>query len=81
MGSVSEKLRSVVARTFRISIDDVDDATAPAAVPAWDSLGQMDLVTALEQEFSLEFGLDEIMAMNSVGQIRSVLEARNGARG
>jgi len=38
-------------------------------------------VTALEQEFSVEFGLDEIMLMNSVGEIRSVLERRNGAHG
>jgi len=55
--------------------------TTPAAVAAWDSLGQLDLVTALEQEFSVEFGVEEIMLMNSVGQIRSVLERRNGAHG
>ena len=53
--SVSERLRAVVARTFRMPIELVDDATTPAAVAAWDSLGQMELVTALEQEFSTEF--------------------------
>ncbi len=43
---VSERLRAVVARTFRMPIELVDDATTPAAVAAWDSLGQMELVTA-----------------------------------
>jgi acyl carrier protein len=81
MSSVTERLRTVVARTFRLRIEQVEDATAPAAVAAWDSLGQIDLVTALEQEFSVEFGLDEIMLMNSVGEIRSILERRNGAQG
>jgi acyl carrier protein len=81
MSSVTERLRVVVARTFRLPIEQVDDATTPAAVAAWDSLGQLDLVTALEQEFSVEFGVEEIMLMNSVGQIRSVLERRNGAHG
>jgi len=81
MSSVTERLRAVVARTFRMPIEQIDDATTPAAVATWDSLGQMDLVTALEQEFSVEFGLDEIMLMNSVGEIRSILERRNGAHG
>lgn len=79
--NVSERLRGVVARTFRIPIERVDDATTPAAVAAWDSLGQMELVTALEQEFSIELALEDIMLMNSVGEIRSILERRNGARG
>jgi len=81
MSTMTARLRAVVARTFRIRVEQVDDATTPAAVAAWDSLGQIDLVTALEQEFSVEFGLDEIMLMNSVGEIRSVLERRNGAHG
>ena len=81
MSSVTERLRAVVARTFSLRIEEIDDATTPAAVAAWDSLGQIDLVTALEQEFSVEFGLDEIMLMNSVGEIRSILERRNGAHG
>jgi len=81
MSGVTERLRTVVARTFSLRIEQVEDATTPAAVAAWDSLGQIDLVTALEQEFAVEFGLDEIMLMNSVGEIRSILERRNGAQG
>jgi len=81
MSTMTERLRAVVARTFRMRVEQVDDATTPAAVAAWDSLGQIDLVTALEQEFSVEFGLDEIMLMNSVGEIRSILERRNGVQG
>ena len=79
--SVSERLRAVVAQTFRMPIELVDDATRPGAVAAWDSLGQMELVIALEQEFSIEFALEDIMLINSVGEIRSILERRNGAEG
>jgi len=49
MSTMTERLRAVVARTFRMRVEQVDDATTPAAVAAWDSLGQIDLVTALEQ--------------------------------
>jgi len=79
MKNVSERVRAVVARTFTMPIDRVGDATAPAIVPAWDSLGQLELVRALEEEFSLEFDVDDIMRMNSVGEICLVLQRRNGA--
>ncbi len=79
--NVNERLRAVVARIFRTPIELIDDATTPAAVAAWDSLGQMELVIALEQEFSIEFALEDIMLINSVGEIRSILERRNGAEG
>ncbi len=78
--SVSERLRAVVAMIFGVPIELVDDATTPDAVTAWDSVGQMELVAALEREFSTEFTLEDIMLMNSVGQIRSILEGRNGVR-
>ena len=75
--SVSERLRAIVAQTFQVPIEQIDDDTTPAVLPAWDSLGQMDLIMALEREFSIEFGLEDIMLMNSVGEIRSLLEKRN----
>jgi acyl carrier protein len=81
MDNLTERLRAVVARAFTMPIEGVDDTTAPSTVPAWDSLGQLELVRGLEQEFSLEFRLDEIILMNSVGEIRSLLERRNGAGG
>ena len=79
--NVSERLRALVAMIFKVPVELVDDATTPDGLPAWDSLGQMELVTALEREFSTAFSLEDIMLMNSVGEIRSILENRNGVSG
>jgi len=79
--SVSERLKAVVAQTFGVPIEKIDDGTTPAAVPAWDSLGQVELVRALEQEFSIEFALEDLMLMNSVREIRSIVEKGNVAEG
>jgi acyl carrier protein len=75
--TVGERVRTVVAQTFNIPIDAVDDETTPAAVAAWDSLGQLALVNALEQEFAIEFVVEDIARMNSVGEIRSIVETRD----
>jgi len=52
---VHERERATQSRRrhdLRVPIELVDDATTPDAVTAWDSVGQMELVAALEREFS-----------------------------
>ena len=75
--TVAERVRTIVAQTFNIPIEAIDEGTTPAAVAAWDSLGQLALVNALEQEFAIEFVLEDIARMNSVGEIRSIVETRD----
>ena len=70
------RVRRVVSQVFRVPIDEVDDDTSPVTVSSWDSIGQLDLVTALEEEFSIKFSPEEIMEMNGVGDIRAVLDRR-----
>ena len=42
----------------------------------WDSLSHMELIAALEAEFDIEFALDEIVGMQSIQEIREVLDAK-----
>ena len=46
-------------------------------VDAWDSLKHMELIVALEQAFDVELTFDEIVAMQSVREIKRVLEERS----
>jgi acyl carrier protein len=45
-------------------------------VDAWDSLKQMELIVSLEQSFGVELSFDDIVAMQSVGEIKRVLRER-----
>ena len=47
-------------------------------VLTWDSLGHIKIVEALEDEFRIEFDLDETMNMNSVGDIIQMLSQKIG---
>ena len=42
-------------------------------VDAWDSLMHMELIAAVESKFELQLTFDEIVAMQTVGEIKSVL--------
>ena len=67
------RLRTILASVLEISFDSVGDDTSMASVDAWDSLKQMSLVLALEEEFGVS--IDESVAFEivSFGSIRQAL--------
>ena len=53
------------------------DETNFQDVPGWDSLAHVNLINALATEFEVKFSVREMMRMNSVGAIRTVLAAKS----
>jgi acyl carrier protein len=52
------------------------DEVSPDSLEEWDSLGHMNLVLALEEEFGLRFTDEEIMGMLSIPQIVQAIVAK-----
>ena len=48
---------------------------------AWDSLKHMELIVSLENKFGIELSFDEIVAMQTVSEIKQVLRQRGVASG
>jgi len=74
------RVASVFSQVFAVPAEDIASNTVPDDVPKWDSLGHMNMVSALEKEFQLRFKPNEIMELGSVQDILGVL-ARKGVRG
>ncbi|MBI3522159.1 MAG: acyl carrier protein [Chloroflexi bacterium] len=76
-------LDSRVLRVFREVFDDeqlaVSDTTSARDVPDWDSLAQVKLVIALEQEFDVRFSTTEIGTWACVGDLKRALRSKLGA--
>ena len=74
---MSNDTRTKVENIFREVFDDdrlvLSDDLGPETLPAWDSLGHIRLISALEDELSLTFTLDEIEAMTSVAKILAIV--------
>ncbi len=75
---MDDKLRSVLAEVLRMPVEQVGDDLAMKDVDAWDSLVHMQLVLSLEQNFDIQLTFDEIVAMQSVREIKRVLSGRRG---
>jgi acyl carrier protein len=61
-------------------IDDnieLNDETGPEDIDAWDSLGHINIITAIEEEYNIEIPPEEIMNIKKVGDIKSFLSAQD----
>ncbi len=62
--TAKEKYLSVLMEVFIIGEDEVENASA-ATLPAWDSVGKLNLVVGLEEAFDIELDTEDIIAFNS----------------
>ncbi|HWA10170.1 MAG TPA: acyl carrier protein [Opitutaceae bacterium] len=70
------RLKKCFAEAFGLAPEQVKDDLAYQGIKAWDSVGHMALVAALEAEFGVMFDTDEIIALGSVAVARDLLRKR-----
>jgi acyl carrier protein len=73
------RLSAIVAEVLRLPAHTINDELALANTENWDSLAHMELIAAIEQEFTLALSADDIVGMVSYAKIRSVLAGKGVA--
>lgn len=73
---LDEKVKAVLAVVLQLAPAIITDNLAMQDVEAWDSLKHMELIISIENTFGLQLSFDEIVNMQSVGDIKRVLEER-----
>jgi len=68
-----DRLSQTVAEVLGVTPDELSEESSPDTVSSWDSLGHLNLVIALEEEFGIRLSADDVLAMRSVRLIRHIL--------
>lgn len=68
---MEEKILEILKETFEL--DSVDKTCSQATCPAWDSMGQLNLVAELEDAFDISLEPEEIGEMKSFEDIVKVV--------
>ena len=55
---------------------DITDATTSADIDNWDSLAHVTLMFSIEQEFGVHFNGEEFARLESVGELRLMIERK-----
>lgn len=72
-------VENILSEVLQIPAWKITEGLAMNDVDAWDSLKHMELIVSLEQRFGIELTFDDIVAMQSVGEIKRVLREKKGA--
>lgn len=72
-GLMATRLYDVIAPIVKLPASDLDDDSGNATIAAWDSLAEVELACALEFEYGVKIGPDDLDALTSVAAIRALL--------
>lgn len=67
--SIFNQLQEVIATTLKVSSDTVTEATTNDNLAAWDSMGHVNLMIALEQSFDIFLDVEDFPKLISVPAI------------
>ena len=67
------RLREAIATTLNVAVTRVTEQTRDEDLASWDSLGQVNLMMALEQTFDVYIEVEDFARLNSVPAILDYL--------
>ena len=79
MDDILTKIQEAFHKAFGVDTQMVSVDTTPSDVPAWDSVGHLELASTLEQSFGINLDVDDLMEMENVREIVRVIQSKLGA--
>lgn len=76
---MENKIKKVMASVFGIDESLISDDSTSETIEEWDSLRQMNLILALEEEFGITFTDNETLETLSFRQFVEVIKSKGGS--
>ncbi len=64
---------NTAAHVFKVDSSEINELSTSNSVSGWDSLNNLVLITKLEELFSVQFSTSEIMIMNNIRSINTII--------
>ena len=77
MSLMHNRLLAIFREIFYNDDMQISDDMGAKDVVGWDSLAQVKLVIAIEEEFEVKFTTQEVAEMRCIGDLRAALQRRN----
>jgi len=72
--TTDEKLKNIVAKVLLIDETKISDGMSRKNVKEWDSMAHLMLMSEIEAAFEVTMGDDDIMEIQTVGDIKKTLK-------
>lgn len=79
MDHLHQRIKLLFGRVFQVRPELISDETRRGALEQWDSLGHLNLLEALREEFDVEIPPEQALEMESVADIkRAIIDLSGG---
>ena len=69
-----ERVQALLAEAFQVPVESVPPDLAFGGLSQWDSMGHMEVMMRLEQEYGVEISTETIASLTDVASICTYLE-------
>ncbi len=66
---MENKVKAIIARVLNVDPVVITDGLCSGDIPEWDSVGNLAIISTLEQELEIEFPLEDLFDLTSVQSI------------
>ncbi len=73
---MQQKLAKLMSELFGVEKGEIKDGLSMKDMEVWDSLKHMELIVSIEQRFGIELTFDEIVAMQTLKEIKRILREK-----
>lgn len=70
---MDKKFLDIVAQILEVNPEKLQEDTTTETLPEWDSLNHWSVISALEDEYGIEFTMDEATEFKNLGHIYIIL--------
>ena len=71
-----ERIKQVMAGTFQVSVTEIPDDASIDEFPAWDSLGHLEFMLAIEMEFAVSISTEDILELLWLDAVEDYLKEK-----
>ena len=73
---VKEKVIEIIAGVLEVQPSEISLESTVGDFPTWDSLGQLNILQSVQDEFGVEFEPEEMMDIEDVNDIIKAVESK-----
>ncbi len=74
--AILSELTGIFRNVFENQTIEINLSTSAKEIHNWDSMNHIILISEIEKHFGVEFELDDLIAINDVGDILQVLQSK-----
>jgi acyl carrier protein len=73
---ISDKLISVILKELHLDEYEIKDDTQANQIPGWDSLNHINVILAIEKEYSVRFKRLEVLKCKNIGDLQKLCDSK-----